>query len=79
MGDRRSQEDEHNAMERQCRTSDLGILWQGLGSLGERLAGVGERFDLLDEEICHDQQVYMDKFKALTKYFREYRDNALAK
>ncbi|CAM9126080.1 unnamed protein product [Hapterophycus canaliculatus] len=47
---------ESNAVGRHRRTSDLGSLWQGLDSLGERLAGVGYRFDQLDREICHDQQ-----------------------
>ena len=42
-----------------CRTtcSRLEPLWEGLGSLGERLAGVNARFDQLDQEISHDRKV----------------------
>lgn len=35
----------------------LDPLWEGLGSLGERLAGVNARFDQLDQEIKHDRDV----------------------
>ncbi|CAM9662283.1 unnamed protein product, partial [Ectocarpus fasciculatus] len=41
----------------QGRTGRLDPLWAGLGSLGERLAEVGGRFDQLDQEICHDREV----------------------
>lgn len=41
----------------QGRAERLDPLWEGLGSLGERLAEVGGRFDLLDREICHDREV----------------------
>lgn len=41
----------------QGRTGRLDPLWEGLGSLGERLAEVGGRFDQLDQEICHDREV----------------------
>ncbi|CAM9290401.1 unnamed protein product, partial [Ectocarpus sp. 12 AP-2014] len=41
----------------QGRTGRLDSLWEGLGSLGERLAEVGGRFDQLDQEICHDREV----------------------
>ncbi|CBJ30412.1 expressed unknown protein [Ectocarpus siliculosus] len=41
----------------QGRTGRLDPLWESLGSLGERLAVVGGRFDQLDQEICHDREV----------------------
>ncbi|CAB1101689.1 unnamed protein product [Ectocarpus sp. CCAP 1310/34] len=41
----------------QGRTGRLDPLWEGLGSLGERLADVGGRLDQLDQEICHDREV----------------------
>lgn len=43
--------------EEQHPTSYLDPLWEGLGSLGERLAGVNARFDQLDQEINHDREV----------------------
>lgn len=56
-GEGQEQEREQEQEEQQqWRTSRLDPLWEGLGSLGERLAGVGSRFDQLDQEICHDRQ-----------------------
>lgn len=50
------EEEQEEDEEQQGRTSRLDPLWEGLGSLGERLAGVDDRFDQLDQEICHDHE-----------------------
>lgn len=49
--------EEEEEAEEQRRTNRFDPLWEGLGSLGERLARVDGRFDQLDREICHDREV----------------------
>ncbi len=54
--------EEGKKSEEQRPTTCLDPLWEGLGSLGKRLAGVNARFDQLDQEIDHDREVsvYLD-------------------
>lgn len=39
------------------RKGQLDALWMGLGSLGERLAGVDSLFDQLQQDMEHDREV----------------------
>ena len=50
------EEEEEEGGGQHWQTSRLDPLWEGLGSLGEQLAGVDDRFDQLDQEICHDRE-----------------------
>lgn len=49
--------EEKEEKEDQWRTSRFDPLWEGLGSLGERLALMDGSFDELNRDISHDRDV----------------------
>lgn len=52
------------------RRKRLEPLWDGLGSLKDRLAGVGDLFDELEHDINHDRQASIKALRGKTQAAR---------